>query len=93
MICQDCNREVKRLEFHHDPPRSRRFKENGTEYFVDTDNKKKMVMLHQKNRKLCRACHGKANEALGLPTINDFGKKKKYTHAARKLRAGHVLCK
>ena len=66
MICPECNRIVKRLEFHHDPPKSVIFKENGKRYFIDKDGKKKLVILHSKNRRMCWKCHKKANKGWGL---------------------------
>lgn len=70
-ICKDCGRKFKTLRFHHDPPRSRRFMEKGTQYFIDKDSKKKVVLSNQKNRKLCRDCHKEADRSWGcrMPNI------------------------
>ncbi len=66
-ICPDCQL-VKKLEYHHDPPKSRRFKgEDGHTYFRDIDGTVKPLKTN-KNRMLCRKCHNKADKKLGLPT-------------------------
>lgn len=77
--CPDCGRPAKRFEFHHDPPKSKIFKENGTEYFIDRDGKKKLALPNKKNRKLCPRCHRKADKEWGVRRKQGFHKKKKRT--------------
>lgn len=74
--CPECGRMVARLEFHHDPPKSVIFKENGTQYFIDKDGQKKLVLVHKKNRKLCWKCHQKEDKSWGLERF-DIKKKKR----------------
>ena len=74
-LCSDCKIEFPRhtLAYHHDPPKSRIFKDpDGHTYFNDMYGGKFFFKEHS-NRKLCRSCHRKADIQLGLPD-NKFHK-------------------
>lgn len=87
-ICPDCGKEFKRLNLHHDPPKSKIFIEYDFDfetfswfperYFIDKDGKKKLVRLHQKNRKLCNTCHRKADKSWGISRKKFKRKPKKW---------------
>lgn len=78
MICKDCKKEFKHLNSHHDPPKSAYIVENGTKFFIDKDGQKKIVLIYNRDRRLCRKCHAKADKEWGLQE-HKFYKKKKRT--------------
>ena len=89
MICPECKKEVKRLELHHDPPRSKKYKEKDNWYYIDRDgNHKSLTKLN--NRSLCRSCHRKADKEWGLPNAKQKLTKEQRA-AKRKLVAKRIL--
>lgn len=91
MICSECQKEVRKLSLHHDPPRSRKYWKGNQQYFIDKNGEDK-PLLATKNKKLCRSCHKKADREWGV-RIPKTLKSKRHKKWFLKWRSGHALYK
>ncbi len=97
--CKDCDK-LRKLMYHHDPPKSKIFKEETFDaftfiwefkkYFIDKDGIKKLVSEHLKNRRLCNTCHRKADIAWGIHRAGWKYHKPKKNKKKNKYRLGHI---
>lgn len=76
--CSDCKIGFDKLQFHHDPPKSVRYKDNEDNLFYTDKDGKEKLLREANDRDLCLFCHIEADLSWGIMSKFQYLSKKKH---------------